>query len=97
VTGIRNVSSLENLRLEGPAAPSRAQGASFADALGDAISTADRLQLDADAEATKGALGAGNLHETALALEKADVAMRVLTKVRNKIIDAYQDVMRMSV
>ncbi len=43
------------------------------------------------------ALGGGNLHETAIALEKADIAMRVATKVRNKLVEAYQEVMRMSV
>ena len=78
-------------------APARAGGASFADALGSAIAQAEGLQLAADGEATKAAMGAGNLHETALALEKADVAMRVLTKVRNKVVDAYQEIMRMSV
>jgi flagellar hook-basal body complex protein FliE len=78
-----------------PAARPGAEG--FGEVLGKAIGQADRLQLDADAEASKQALGAGNLHETALALEKADVAMRVLTKVRNKVVEAYQEVMRMGV
>jgi len=78
-----------------PAAPGG--GASFAQALGSAIGEVERLQLAADGEATKAANGAGNLHETALALEKADVGMRVLTKVRNKIVEAYQEVMRMGV
>jgi flagellar hook-basal body complex protein FliE len=90
--------------LRGPAAaPERqgpagaAGGASFAEALGQALSSTEALQQGADAEVSKLAQGAGNLHETALALEKADVAMRVLTKVRNKVVDAYQEIMRMSV
>jgi len=74
-----------------------AGGAGFTSALGDAIASADGLQRSADGEAEKLALGAGNLHETALALEKADVSMRLLTRVRNKLVEAYQDVMRMSV
>jgi flagellar hook-basal body complex protein FliE len=32
-----------------------------------------------------------------IALEKADIAMRVATKVRNKVVDAYHEIMRMSV
>jgi flagellar hook-basal body complex protein FliE len=32
-----------------------------------------------------------------LALEKADVAMKVAMKVRNKFLDAYNEVMRMPV
>jgi flagellar hook-basal body complex protein FliE len=72
-------------------------GGSFADALGQALQSVEKLQLDADRSADAVAMGGGNLHETALALEKADVAMRVATKVRNKLVEAYQEVMRMSV
>jgi flagellar hook-basal body complex protein FliE len=69
----------------------------FSESLKAAVAKVDALQVDADAETSKLAGGAGNLHETMLALEKADVGMRVAMKVRNKIIDAYNDVMRMSV
>ena len=55
------------------------------------------MQVDADQQAEKVALGGGNLHEMSLALEKADVSMRLAMKVRNKMIDAYQEIMRMSV
>jgi flagellar hook-basal body complex protein FliE len=81
-----------------PAGGATAGGATdFARALGDAVASVDGLQRGADAEAATLATGGGNLHETALALEKADIGMRLMTKVRNRIIEAYQDVMRMSV
>lgn len=76
---------------------SPAQKAEFADKLGEAIAKVDALQVDADDNARKLGAGEGNLHETMLALEKADVAMRVAMKVRNKILDAYNEVMRMPV
>jgi flagellar hook-basal body complex protein FliE len=69
----------------------------FTDSLADAVKQVDQLQNDADGEASKLAQGGGNLHETALALEKADIAMRVAVKVRNKFVDAYNDIMRMPV
>ncbi len=95
--GIRGLNGTA-LPLEAPAGvPRPSGGEGFGEVLGKAIGQADRLQLEADAQAGQVALGAGNLHETALALEKADVAMRVLTKVRNKVVEAYQEVMRMSV
>lgn len=72
-------------------------GASFADALSDALGKAEQLQAEGDRQAQEVALGGGNLHEAALAMEKADVAMRLAVKVRNKVVDAYQDIMRMSV
>jgi flagellar hook-basal body complex protein FliE len=84
-------------RLEGGAGAGSAQGASFARDLGQAIDAVDHLQLDADKQADQVAQGAGNLHEVALALEKADVAMRLATKVRNKVIDTYNEIMRMSI
>jgi flagellar hook-basal body complex protein FliE len=102
--GIRGLNGLQL-----PIAPDAAPGAvpdpgpaagtssSFADMLGTAIGKVDALQTQADAESEKLALGGGNLHETALALEKADVALRVLSKVRNKVVEAYQEVMRMGV
>lgn len=94
-TSIPDLSALEPARPG--AGPAPAAGSGFADALGDALRSVEKLQGDADRSAEAVALGGGNLHETALALEKADVAMRVATKVRNKLVDAYQEVMRMSV
>jgi flagellar hook-basal body complex protein FliE len=99
--GIRGLNGLQ-LPLDAPdAAPAAGaaptNGSSFADLLGTAIGKVDALQTQADAESEKLALGGGNLHETALALEKADVALRVLSKVRNKVVEAYQEVMRMGV
>lgn len=78
-------------------APQAVPAAAFTASLQEAVAKVDALQTSADQEASKLASGEGNLHETMLALEKADVGMKVALKVRNKIIDAYNDVMRMSV
>jgi flagellar hook-basal body complex protein FliE len=77
--------------------PGAATGAGFEGELGKALGAVEGLQISADQEAEKLALGGGNLHEAALALEKADVSLRLATKVRNKLVEAYQEVMRMSV
>jgi flagellar hook-basal body complex protein FliE len=74
-----------------------ASGGGFAQTLGNALQKVDQIQLDADAQAERVALGGGNLHEMSLALEKADVSMRLAVKVRNKMVEAYQEIMRMSV
>jgi flagellar hook-basal body complex protein FliE len=85
------------------AAPDRAERVEkkpehgFTDSLADAVKQVDQLQTSADGESARLAEGGGNLHETALALEKADIAMRVAVKVRNKFVDAYNDIMRMPV
>jgi flagellar hook-basal body complex protein FliE len=74
-----------------------ASATGFAETLGGALQKVDQLQLDADAQAEKVALGGGNLHEMSIALEKADVSMRLAMKVRNKLVEAYQEIMRMNV
>ncbi len=94
--GIRGLDG-RPLSLEIPGAAPEVPRSSFAEVLGSAIGQVDALQGQADAESEKLALGGGNLHETALALEKADVALKVAMKVRNKLVDAYQEIMRMSV
>jgi flagellar hook-basal body complex protein FliE len=84
-----------------PEAPARISGetgeAGFSKQLGGAIQQLDQLHVDADEQANAIANGGGNLHEVALAFEKADVAMRLATKVRNKLVEAYNEVMRMSI
>jgi flagellar hook-basal body complex protein FliE len=74
-----------------------ASGGGFAETLGGALQKVDQMQLDADAQAEKVAMGGGNLHEMSLSLEEADVSMRLAMKVRNKLVEAYQEIMRMSV
>ena len=69
----------------------------FSSSLNDAIEKIDNLQVGADVEASKLAHGNGNIHETALAFEEADVALRLAVKVRNKGVEAYQEIMRIQV
>jgi len=76
-----------------PAGPSKPEA--FTSELGKAIGEIDKLQTAADTQADAVARGAGNIHEMALALEKADVAMRLAMRVRNKLVDTYNEIMRM--
>jgi len=77
--------------------PSTPKAQPFVSELGKAIGEIDKLQNVADAQADAVARGAGNIHEMALALEKADVAMRLAMRVRNKLVDTYNEIMRMGI
>lgn len=41
-------------------------------------------------------LGETDVHEAMLALEKADLSLRLLVKVRNKLVQAYEELSRMA-
>ena len=71
---------------------------SFATLLQQSLDQVNGLQHDADAAARGFALGqAPSVHSTMIAMEKADIALRLTMKIRNKVVEAYQDVMRMQV
>lgn len=69
---------------------------SFAEQLKSKIGEVDDLQRKAEDAMKQGAVnGATNVHETMIRLEEADIGLRLLTRVRNKAMDAYHEMMRM--
>jgi len=41
--------------------------------------------------------GKGDLQDTMIAVEKADVSFRLMMQIRNKVLEAYQEIVRMQV
>lgn len=83
-----------------PARPSRSvEGTrSFQETLAETVTEVQRLQTEADSTIKK--LVAGEITDVSEALvqvQKADVAFRTMMTVRNKVMDAYQEIMRMQV
>ena len=71
---------------------------SFATLLRSAVNEVNQLQQMADDAARDFASGkATSIHDTMIALEKADLSFRLLTQVRNKAVEAYQEIMRMPI
>lgn len=71
---------------------------SFADTLKDAIGSVNELQKTSDKAIQNLATGrTDNVADVMIAAEKADIGLRLMVQVRNKIIDAYQEVMKMQV
>jgi flagellar hook-basal body complex protein FliE len=85
--------------IEGAPSVGGAEGAkSFGDFLQDSIGKVNSLQNEANVAMEKLASGESqNLHETLLAVEKADIAFRTMNQVRTKVIDAYREIMKMQI
>lgn len=78
--------------------PAGEAGPSFADTLAKSIEEVNHLQKEADQAIEKLTTGESqNIHGAMLAVNKADMAFRMTMQVRNKIVEAYQEVMRMQV
>lgn len=74
------------------------RGESFTDALTRAIEDVNTDVHQADEAVAAVTTGRSrNLHEMMIALDRADVSFRLLTRVRNKAMDAYQEIMRMNI
>jgi flagellar hook-basal body complex protein FliE len=70
----------------------------FGDILKDAISTVNELQKRSDTEIQKYMAGESqDLHTTVIAMQKADLSFQMMMQVRNKIVQAYQEIMRTQV
>ncbi len=79
-------------------APSVQAGSGFEDALKKVVGEVNRAQIASDrAVESLHAGGSKNLHEVMIAMEKADISLRLLVQMRNKAIESYQEVMRMQV
>ncbi len=70
----------------------------FSNYLKSALDEVNSLQINADNYKKMLATGeVNNLHEVMIASEKADVALQFTLNVRNKIMDAYKEIMRMQI
>ena len=86
------------LNLPAPADAGRADSKSFGSMLKESLNEVNKFQLDADKAVEDLATGKNkNIHETMIAISQADIALRMTMQVRNKVVDAYQEIMRMSV
>lgn len=71
---------------------------SFRDSIKNFIYDVDGMQKDAD-EKTKLFMAGeiSNIHDVMVAVEKANTSFQLLMELRNKMLDAYQEIKRMSV
>lgn len=75
-----------------------AGGSAFSQRLESAIASVDQAQHTADGQLAKLAAGDDvDLHGTMIALEEADITLRTMVTVRDKVVDAYQQVMNMQI
>jgi flagellar hook-basal body complex protein FliE len=70
---------------------------SFGDALHDLLASVNGADASANQAVGNMLDGTGDVHEAMIALQRADTMLELTVQIRNKVVDAYQDIMRMPV
>jgi flagellar hook-basal body complex protein FliE len=88
---------LPGVYLGGATAPTGG-GEGFGRMLDGLVATVDAKQHEASALTQKVLLGdSGQLHQSVIAMQEAGVSFSLMVEVRNKLIESYQELMRMQV
>jgi flagellar hook-basal body complex protein FliE len=96
MTEIKGVGSIQGLNsLQGKTGHSE-KGENFDGLLKEAITKVNSVQNEAEKAIQELASG-GDITSAIIAMEKADMSFQIMTQVRNKLISAYEEVMRMQI
>ncbi|MCC7498228.1 MAG: flagellar hook-basal body complex protein FliE [Bryobacterales bacterium] len=94
ISGLNSV----NLPIPAPAGPAAAAsgGDAFRALLGNAIGSVEQSRAAAHTSIEKFLAGENEeLHQTVMDVQKAELSLDLFLQMRNKVIQAYQEVMRM--
>ncbi|MEW5761994.1 MAG: flagellar hook-basal body complex protein FliE [Bacillota bacterium] len=95
---IKGIDALHLVPEAGAAGGSGKAGVSFGEALAKALEKVNEAQLKADEAIKKFLAGeVEDLHAVMIALREAEIWMQLAVQVRNKVVEAYQEISRMPV
>ncbi len=67
----------------------------FKKVLGESIQEVNNLLQQADEDTREMIVGKKDIHQAMISIERANLSLRLMIQVRNKIISAYEEIMRM--
>lgn|SRR5690554_2959099 len=96
IMNILSLQTINNQPLKNPEIHNNSN-LNFQDFLKQAISEVNDMQISADSQAIGFAAGQPNIdiHEVMIGMEQAHLALQLTIEVRNKVVEAYQEIMRM--
>jgi flagellar hook-basal body complex protein FliE len=97
VSALSNLQGASGISGTTPAQPTNpTSGASFGSVLGNVVDGLSGLQQNANTLAVKAVTGdLTDIHQATLAATRAQVTMELVSAVRNKGVDAFNEIMRM--
>jgi flagellar hook-basal body complex protein FliE len=72
-------------------------GAGFAEALGKVVQAVESTESQANSAVTGMLSGTTDVHDAMIAMQRADLTLQFSVQIRNKLVQAYNEIMRMPV
>ncbi len=94
---IKSIQPFSLPRVEKGEARDAAPGSDFKKILSESIQEVNKLQTRASESVQGMVLGNTDIHTAMIAMEKSGISFRLMLAVRNKMISAYEEVMRMQI
>jgi flagellar hook-basal body complex protein FliE len=79
------------------AAPPTADGKSFGESLMSLVESVEQSGAEANSAVSNMLDKTGDVHDAMIALQRAEMSLQLTVQIRNKLVNAYQDIMRMPV
>ena len=74
-----------------------ASGSDFGDVLQHAVQGVVEASKEAEGLSTQAIAGGGNITDVVAAVSKAELALQTTATIRDRVVQAYQDIMRMPI
>lgn len=96
---LRAASAMAGGNTPAGAAPKDAAAVDFGQVLKTAVDQVNNAQLETNKLAKQFEMGApnANLQDVMISLQKANISFQTMVQVRNKLVNAYQEIMNMQV
>jgi flagellar hook-basal body complex protein FliE len=95
---ITSIGAVTPIRVPGASSSGvAADGGDFGSSLASLLESVESSASDANSAVAAMTDGTGDVHTAMLALQKAEISMQLTVQVRNKLVQAYQDLMRMPI
>ncbi len=98
IQGIGSINSIVSGITSINASDEKTEGVRFGDILMNALNEVSQLEHESDALTEDFIAGrTDNIHQVLIASQKASISLSLVMEVRNKVLEAYQEIMRMQV
>jgi flagellar hook-basal body complex protein FliE len=93
INNINALSTADILNKKSSVSPAQSNGEAFAQSLKNALSEVNTQQEEGQQAMSDIATGqVKDLHQAALAIDKAEISMKLMLEVRNKALSAYREI-----